>query len=359
MSRERRSGRWIYLAAAVALSLIAAWWASLGDPPPAPVRNVEFPHRMRPEEAARAERRRTIHAKPAAPAAGATAPVEAPRDPLLRALGSADGGAVVVFEANALRHSPLGERLVECFLRSGRRDLDRFREESGIDPLEDVDRIALDGDDVLVTGSFGKARWDEAEGTLERPYGDAGRIVSVGDLSIAVWRDEMFVFSPAGTAGLEAKIDRIEGRTPSTGSLSEADGYGDAYGRIPVESLARVLGGEQQPELADKLREAARSVELHLDASHDLAITLDVRGEASSAMKDLEGAVTAAISLGRLQAKASGDDELAELLAFAGVRRGGGGFALDLALPLELLERHLGGICPPEGEGEPTAADEP
>lgn len=181
----------------------------------------------------------------------------------------------------------------------------------------------------------------------------------MGDLSIAVWRDEMFVYSPAGTAGLEATIDRIEGRTPSAGSLTEADSYGDAYGRIPVESLARILGGGPQPELAEKLREAARSVELHVDASHDLAITLDVRGEASAAMKDLAGAVGAAISLGRLQAKASGDDELAELLAFAGVRRGDGGFALDLALPLELLEGHLGEICPPDREGAPTAADEP
>ena len=361
MSREGSSRRWLLLAAAAALTILAAWWASLGDPPPPKIRTVEFPQRMRPEEEARAERRRTIAVaeSPPVPAAQGPRPVAAPRAPLLRALAAPEGQPAVVFEANALRHSPIGERIVECFLRKSHGELDQFRDESGIDLLEDIDRIALDGRNVLVTGNFGKARWDKAEeeGAQVRSYGDSGRILSVGDRSIAVWRDEMIAFSPGGAADLEATIDRIEGRAPAAPALAEGDSFGDAYGRIPVEGLVELLGADQ-PALAEKLRAAAKSVDLHVDATHDLAFTIDVPGAASPEMTDLADAVSGAIGLARLQAKASGQDELAELLGFAGVRRGDGGFSLDLAVPLELMERHLGAICPPE-EDAPTAAEGP
>lgn len=355
MSREGSSRRCLLLAAAVVLTILAAWWASLGDPPPPQVRAVEFPQRMRPEEEARAERRRTIAAPPrAASVADGPAPAEAPRDPLLRALTAPKGELVVVAEANALRHSPIGERLVDCFGRKARRELDQFRDELGIDPLEDVDRIALDGANILVSGTFGKARWDKGEWSKDRVFGDAGRILSKGDRSLAVWRDEIILFAPGGEADLEAAIDRIEGRAQAAPALSEGDSYGDAYGRIPVDGLVELLGADQ-PALAEKLKAAARSVDLHVDASHDLAFTVDVPGESSAAMSDLADAVSGALTLARLQAKASGQDEFAELLGFAGVRRGDGGFSLDLAVPLELMERHLGAICPPEEDAKAAA----
>ena len=53
-------------------------------------------------------------------------------------------------EANAIRNSPLGEMLLECLNADGADDLEDFRRETGIDPLQDLrtHRAVVVGDEA-------------------------------------------------------------------------------------------------------------------------------------------------------------------------------------------------------------------
>jgi hypothetical protein len=91
-------------------------------------------------------------------------------------------------------------------------------------------------------------------------------------------------------------------------------------------------------------------VELHADAMSDVAVTARVSGQDGAAIEDLARALGAALAVARVEARASGERELAELLDHARVARGGEGFSLELALPAELLERWFAG-CRERGAG--------
>ncbi len=360
--------RRIWLVAALVLFGVAAFLMSRGDEPRPPVQpRVEFPRSLRPAEYERMERRRTLRQPEPVPE---PSPDDAPPerrapvlDPVLAALPSVPGKSAVVVEANALRHSPLGQLMLDCFLGAGEQgELDRMRERFGIDPLEDVDRIAFGGDDVLlVSGHFGGARWEELEPGLRFvPYGEKGRFVEresdgSGDV-LAVWGDEMVLLAD-DRASLEEAIDRLEGRREATPAFDESSTYGEIYGVIAAAQLADLLPPDERG-LRERLQEAADRIELHVDASGDVAIVADVEGPEPTSVRDLGKSLGAALSLARLKARADGEEALVDLLDHARVQPFGDRFALELALPLALLQEHLGEACrsregsvhPPESE---------
>ena len=110
-----RGHRWIVLAALLVAA--AALLLSLDDgPPPAERREIVYPHAFEEQSLQRREARRTLSLPPAplrdTPAGGVGAEPEADetgarRDPFLVALPLQGDALVVVFEANALRHSRL------------------------------------------------------------------------------------------------------------------------------------------------------------------------------------------------------------------------------------------------------------
>jgi hypothetical protein len=327
--------RRLWLVVAIVLFAAAAFLMSRGDAPrPEPRAKVEFPRHLRQAEYERMERRRTLPA--AALPAGAEQPDRAPvLDPLLTALPAVPGKSAVVFEANALRHSPLGELFLNCFLTED--DRLEMREELGFDPLEDIDRVAFGGDGVmLVSGHFGAAKWEELQpdATFE-PWGDKARFLrsradGAGGESVAVWGEELVLVGD-DRASLEAAID-------------ESATYGEIYGVIAAEQLAEMLPPDQTG-LRQRILEAAERIELHVDASGDVAIAADVRGPEADQVRDLGKSLGAALSLARIKAMAEGEDELVQLLEHARVQPLGDSFALELALPLALLEEHLGDAC--------------
>ena len=148
----------------------------------------------------------------------------------------------MIFEANALRHSRLGELFIRCALARDPAFFDEITRESGLDILKDVDRVGFAGQSVVVSGTFEKARWDQIEAAAPaEPYGEAGLLYREPGKAevLARWRDQVVVVSPDGTSARQA-IDQLEGRTaPTAPALDEALSYGEVYGVIPGEAVRR------------------------------------------------------------------------------------------------------------------------
>lgn len=362
---ERR--RWLIVA--VLLLAAAAVLMSRGDAPrKEPAHRVEFPRQMRPQEWERSRQRRTLPAENAkvqpvfVPPGLPGSPEQDLRDPLLVALPAPEGSTALVFEANALRHSPVGELLLDCLLREGSGELEEVRRELGFDPVEGIDRIAVSDEVLLVSGHFAGANWDRlAEGSAFEPYGDKGRLVRGAGSSLGVWGDELIVLGD-DPAEVEAVFDRLEGRAQARPFLEEDQTYGEIYGRIDPRDLASLLPAGEAA-LRQRFLEAARSIELHVDASHDVAIVADVAGESADRVADLGKSLGAALALARLQAQTQRQDDLAELLDLARVVPFADRFSLELALPLPFLQRHLEDACPRrpakerEAEAPPATID--
>ncbi|MBF5044095.1 hypothetical protein FGE12_16980 [Aggregicoccus sp. 17bor-14] len=367
----RRQRKWLVAAAVLfALgALLMLWGQGDRDAPPPP--QVEFPRALRDAEQERAVARRTQRVPVATPEPGTPPEPAAPRDPVLAALPRGKGHTAVVFEANALRHSPVGELLLACLMRDGGKQLREVRERTGVDPLEDLDRLVVTDEGVILSGNFAKARTSElfARATA-RSYGDSARLYEppapeggeeprVGPDapaprgSLASWNDQLFVVSKT-PQGAQQVIDRVEGRAGDGEQplLGEDSTYGEMYGVVSVDQLSQMLGNDQ-PELLQRLREVADHVELHIDARSDVAVVAEVKGADAAKVEDLGKSLGAALSVARLKAQAEGSQELSQLLDFARVRPEGDTFQLEVALPLDYLKQKLAFCSAPPDAGAP------
>jgi hypothetical protein len=341
-----------WLTAALALLLFGAWLSSLAEArPAAPTRaQVAFPRSPRLPEYDRMRARRTLVVPAAmvsvtAPADDEPAPPEK-RDPFLVALPAGANDPVVVFEANALRHSRLGERFVQCALARDPRTFEKLQREIGIDVLKDVDRVAFVGDSVVVSGFFQRLDPEQLAketGALPERVGAAGVLYADGSgpgsgrLAAGTWRDQIVILS-SDPAAVRRALDQLEGRAaPPAVELPDDIAYGEAYGVIPGGALGRILHDE--PELlADRLAAAARRIELHVDAMEDIAAVARFQGNDAQALSDLARAMGGVLAGARLQAQVTGDRVLADLLDQASVIPGTGSFSVQVALPIDRVE---------------------
>lgn len=351
---QRRRGLWLVFA--VVLFGLGAWLMLSGqgeEEAPAP-KKVAFPYRMRPAERERMEKRRT-YVMPQD--AGTVAQPVRPKDPVLAALPRGKGKTAMVIEANAIRHSPIGQLLVECLMNREGGDLERFKKETGVDPLQDLDRMVVTDDGVILSGNFGDERLKDLlskESATGYDYGDEARLFepryerNLPDGGVArrngpqvgLWNNQMLVFGRSAD-GVKEVIDRVEGRGPDEPPvISESSTYGEMYGVLSVERLKKLFPPEQQ-ELATRLAEVAENVELHVDASSDFAMTAQVKGADEAKVTDLGKSLGGALSLARMKAQAEGEKELAQLLDFAKVRPDGNEFKLELAVPLDVIKQQL------------------
>ncbi|HYO69653.1 MAG TPA: hypothetical protein VEU33_26615 [Archangium sp.] len=355
--RQRRRGLWLVFA--VVLFGLAAWLMMSGQgeeeaPPPL---KVAFPNRLRPAERERMEKRRT-YVMPVTDAGTATEPTPVrPSDPVLAALPRGKGKTAVVIEANAIRHSPIGEMLLECLMNREGAELERFKKETGVDPFQDLDRMVLTDDGVILSGNFGDERLKNllgSRGSTNYDYGDNARLFEPSSErnppnggvarrngpQVGLWNNQMLVFGRSAD-GVKEVIDRVEGRGPDEPPvISESSTYGEMYGVLSVQQLKKLFPREQH-ELATRLAEVAENVELHVDASSDFAMTAQVKGPDADKVTDLGKSLGGALSLARMQAQAEGKTELAQLLDFAKVRPDGNEFKLELAVPLEVIKQQL------------------
>ena len=336
--------RWLWLIAAGLLVIAAAWLVRIPEPrAPLARPEVEMPRQLRPEE------RRRMLSRLRPPVVDAGARRNEVRDPMLAALSAGGSGSGVVLEVNALRNSPLGELLLQCLAaRQGRGNALEALQRMGIDPLRDVDRVGITEHGVVVSGDFRRANW---QGLLGSPsgtaYGDQGQITSVdpradgGATLVATrWGDSLLHLGDSVEDGRRV-LDAVEGRGPApTPLLTPEQSYGELYGVMSGADLARTLAGSDA--WANALVEAASKVEVHLDARRDVALVADVSGDDARRLEDLGKTLGGALALARAQARATGDDESAELLSFAKVSPArGDALSVEVALPLEVVAKQL------------------
>jgi hypothetical protein len=356
---ENRTRRRVWLGVAGLLFVLAAvlMFTGQGDEPAPEPKQVEFPRRMRGPERERADKRRTYLMPTVADAGTGVAERSRPRDPVLAALPRGPGKTAVVIEANALRHSPIGELLLDCLLRDGGKQLEEFRKLSGVDPLQDLDRLVVTDEGVMLSGNFGNARFKELLGErVSSDYGQGARVYEPGettvtrpdggtvrgrsDSAVGTWNDQLLVIGKSPDE-VKAVIDRVEGRGPDLPpAIPENSTYGEIYGVLSVDQLARMLPPEQA-ELAQRIRDTAQNVELHVDATSDVAVVAEVTGPDGNKVTDLGKTLGGALSMARLQAQAEGEKELAQLLDFARVRPDGTSFQLEMAVPLDVIKERL------------------
>lgn len=334
--------RGVWLGVAVVLLALSAWLMSRGDKVKSTVqrRKIEFPRYSKPEEAERDRRRRTLPPLPLPPADDEG--FRSKRDPMLVALPADPKRSAMVFEVAALKESQIMQVWLDCMLSRNheRRDVGRFKERFGIDLLEDVERVAVSSEKVVVLqGSFAGARVGGDRWT-QRTYGEKGIVYENPDNGhdgiIATWGPEMMI-AGRDAEPIEDAIDRLESADPAQSSiLADGEAYGEAYGVLSPDDLVDTLRGQDQ--LTERIRELVQRVVIHVDAAEDVAMVADVVGPAGQGMEDLSKSFGAALAVGRIQAKSDGNDKLAELLDYARVQPQGGRFSVDVALPAELLK---------------------
>jgi hypothetical protein len=347
--------RWPWLVAAAALLVLGMWlWQAPDSRPPPSRPSVEIPRHLRPAERQRmVARLRPVERNDAGPGQ----PLPPPRDPMLSGLSAGASRSALVLEVNALRYSPVGGLLLECLAAgNGRPSPVEALRRAGIDPLQDLDRVGMTDHGFLVSGDFRRANWEALLGGGKPvPYGAHGQIslLQAGEAGRTVlyatrWGDSVLHL---GTSEQDARevIDALEGRGPVRPPVLTPDQtYGELYGVISAQDLARTLGGSD--EWTTALASAASQVELHLDARRDVALVADVAGEDQGKLGDLAKTLGGALALARAKARSTGDAETAELLDFAQVQPPRGQqMSLELALPLEVVARRLA-VCrtPPD-----------
>lgn len=343
--KKRFLKRWYWLVGAAALVVVAAWL--MLEPEPAARANrqeIDFPRYPRAHELERQQRRRTLRTLP--PASGSDAGMPDPalaqgRDPVHVALSG--GEVAIVVEASTIRRSPVGEKLVACLSENERGGLGEARAKLGVDVLEDVDRIAIsrgatdDAGVMVVSGDFENATWERVfEGRQPEAFGTGAKIYA-GDEGPAfgIWNDEMVLIGTREE--IERAVDRLEGRAAAPPPFADGEAYGEIYGIISGDSMAQLV----PEELRERMREAADRVMLHVDTTDDLLVVADVYGEGQQA-KDLATSIGAALAVARMKAVHDGDEALAELLDLSAVKPDATGFQMEMALPLEMIEQHLG-----------------
>lgn len=350
--RNRRTLVWL-LAAAALLGLVA-WLAPSSDKPdPGPEVKPRVPRHMEGGEYKRLQER-VARANPEIVDGGVaqlmmpTPGPSLPKDPLIAALPTGDARSAMVIEANALWHSDLREPMMKC-LFAGEQDavLSELRD-AGFDIGRDLDRLAVMDKAVMVTGNFESFKPLGSDASL-RDFNASTRVGSLGggEGAVAIWKNQLMVFGDSEARVLEA-VQRIENGTPAENPvLNDRDTYGDVYGRIDVERFGRLAGTDPAfKDFFEQVKRSATSVAFHVDASHDVGLSLEMEGNQSEEAQQLRKTLAGAIALGRVRAKAMGDDRLFQLLDFAKVNpaqgKNGAQFSLDLALPhafvLELLE---------------------
>ena len=346
--RQRRSLGW--LVGALALLLVATWLFGHEDPPPAPpAPAVSFPRSLDTAGRERVERRRSLVVAPAVTADAGAAPVAV--DPVMAVLPPRSAGRMaVVVEASALLHGSLGQAFMECLTPSDDASLEALQRATGVDLLRDLDRVAATDDDLLVaSGQLGALDPSAVMPgfTRESLGGDATLWTpseGQGQPSFVRWKDEL-VLMGRDRAQLEAAVARLEragrGLEAEAPMLSEGDSYGEIYGVLGPDVFADLV----PPELAQRLAEVAQRIELHVSAQDDLGIVLEVDGEDRERLGELARMAGGALALGRLEAQAGSDRELAELLDLARVQDHGSRLALELAVPRTWLEDRVLSRC--------------
>jgi len=349
---SKRKLRWPWLVVAALLFAAGAWLMSGSETEKLKKeKKITLPRFMTHDERKRNTGRQTIPVLPLpAGPEGAPPPPAQIRDPVLAAMPTSVKSGAVVIEANAIRNSDLGNLMIECVFTGQADTLERMKD-AGFDPLNSLDRVAVADDALMLTGDFSKTDFPTLmRADHQRQFGQnselyARRLRDGGTgQQMGVWKGQVLVLGDT-EGDVTTVLDRLDGKGDQTSPrvLTQADAYGEMYGVLKPGPLAAGLA-EENPALAQLLEEAASSIKLHADVSHDVGVVAEIEGSDPAKTQDLRKALGTALTLAKLQAEAKGNKSAAEVLGFARVaqaRPGSANFHLEAGLPYEFLELQL------------------
>lgn len=275
------------------------------------------------------------------------------RDGLQRAIA---GDGAVFAEVNAIRHSDLVEKMMRCRENEAMGQLATMKEELGIDPSQDLDRVGFDDKVLAASGFFEnlKVPAELGEGT---PYGDNGRVWKLpggrdGEQGYAARVGGDLVVMGESEADVQAAIDRAEGRAPARPPLDPSLAKSEIYGPLSQDLIKSFLRGANDP-VAQRLMESIAGGAIRMNVDEHVKISLDLQSKDAATGEDLSKAVGGALAVARKQAEAT-DPELAWLLEQARVLpQGDGKFGIDLAVPGTFILDKMG--CDEQGNPKPKA----
>jgi hypothetical protein len=267
---------------------------------------------------------------------------------------------VLFIEANAIRHSPIIEKLLRCKQTAGGgKGLTQLSEAFGIDLTEAIDRIGVTGGAMVVSGFFSKLKLPEALGS-GTPYGDRAVLYEAKDKGseptyFAQVGDELLL--TGNRADVLAAIDRAEGRAAAGAPLPERLSSSEVYGTVDHRFIQRLLSQSTDPQ-TKRFAQLIQSATLRMSVDEAVATSIDVTATDPASAEDLAKATSAAFAVLRQDAAQSGDSELAQLLEQARAQSDGQGMVnLDLAMPGEVLLKIMG--CAADGNPLPTSRGPP
>lgn len=286
------------------------------------------------------------------------------RDPIEAAMSPPGNGDVVFIELNAIRHSPIAERIIRCREDDAMRAFDEMKKNLGIDPSQDIDRLALSEGVVGVSGAFGALSLPAELGSGS-PIGERGRVYEAASTDengaprtvfLAKVGDELLLTGQTREQ-VEAAALRAEGQGEVGAALQFQGAPGELYGRFGPALLKGFLGGVDDP-LAARLTSLVQDGIVRANVDEHVSVSLDVTAKDAQSGTDLAQAIGGAVSAARMEAISNGNTRLAQLLEQARVMPGDDGrFDVDLAVPGEVILDALG--CGPDGTPRPETANPP
>jgi hypothetical protein len=350
------------LAAAAALLVLAALFSRGADQPSEAARAAQQASEERPKVRYPRDNRRFPPKRVVKAPADQPQPRTAATDPIQNAMAMPNGGAVFV-EVNAIRHSDIVQKLLRCREADASQNLDFMRDELGIDPLEDVDRVALHEDLIAVSGYFDELKLPD-EVVRDGAYGDNAELFTLPNpdepgetMHLGKMGDGLLVMGE-NEDDVKAAVDRAEGRGEPAQPLPPHMVRGsEVYGRFGGDLVRELLGGAKNPNpMVQRAAEIITEGTVRVLVDDHLSLSLDLETSNEQEGEDLAKALAGVIAATRAQAESAGEDDVAALLKQARVLPGKGGeFGVDFAVPGDLILEAM--EC---GEASPApASDEP
>jgi hypothetical protein len=267
---------------------------------------------------------------------------------------TAGGDEQTVIRVRDLGATPLAEKMLRCMGEKRRAAGDetplfeRARRDLGVDPLRDVETVAVGDDLMAMGGAFGALKapagmkavpW--ADG-VERFVADDGAFAEGGELLLKV-RDHTLLMARDEAAARRA-IERIEGREP-VGDLVDP-GPSHIRSRLSGAVIGGLFGGGLgDPELLGRV---AQGADLRVLVDDRISASLDIEAGDGERARELRSAMKAGLTMLRQDAVAK-DHPLAEAMLdkarFLDVD--GETVKLDVGLPGAFLLELWG--CGPDG----------
>lgn len=272
-------------------------------------------------------------------------------DPFLRAI-SDDGSEFgpFIFETNAIVNAPLVDKIMRCKQKEMDEGMHEFQEKLGIDPSKDLDRVALTGNNMAISGQFANLKIPDEMGTGEK-YGDGATIYgdnAAGGLFARVG-DSLLLVGESKDELREA-IDRVEGRAPLGKPIPSSMMQGEMYGPLQKEFLLKLIEESNEPALQN-LASIIDNGAVRMNINQAATLSLDLNTTDEDGAEDLSNTLRGAVSLWRQKARMDGESELAMLLEDARINTDGQKIGFDLAVPPEFILNALD--CDENGNPKP------